>query len=183
MDTWWYVNIWFLGIGYFVEKWVFVDLDVRYSAIEFSSICLFSWIENGRLWLFVSCWDKKEETFYMDVDMTCSWSQWFLCVLLLWIFDMLIMITFFVYWWIFDTFLNSWMHINYFRQVIFVDICGYLCVNSFETYESVLVICAGATNVFSWDLFAGFLVPFVRFWVSECLVWELGGTYLYSFVL
>ena len=65
---------------------------------------------------------------------------------------------------------HFWTHefiLTIFRQVIFVDICGYLCVNSFETYGSVLVICVGATNVFSWDLFIGFVVPLVRFWVSE----------------
>ena len=62
---------------------------------------------------------------------------------------MLIMITFFLficgYWTWF------WTHefiLTIFRQVIFVDICGYLCVNSFETCGSILVICAGATNVF-----------------------------------
>ena len=74
-----------------------------------------------------------------------------------------------------------WTHeciLTIFRQVIFVDICGYLCVNSFETYGSVLVICAGATNVFLEDLFVGIVVLLVRFLVSGCLVWELGGAYL-----
>ncbi|KAL6340170.1 hypothetical protein AAG906_040606 [Vitis piasezkii] len=33
------------------------------------------------------------------------------------------------------------------RQVIFVDICGYLCVNSFETCGSVLVICAEKVGI------------------------------------
>ena len=55
---------------------------------------------------------------------------------------MLIMITFLCicgYWTWF------WTHeciLTIFRQVIFVDICGYLCVNSFETCGSALVICA-----------------------------------------
>ena len=66
----------------------------------------------------------------------------------LWIFDMLIMITFLC---IYGYLTWFWTHeciLTIFRQVIFVDICGYLCVNSFETCGSVLVICAGATNVF-----------------------------------
>ncbi|RVW79775.1 Retrovirus-related Pol polyprotein from transposon RE1 [Vitis vinifera] len=33
------------------------------------------------------------------------------------------------------------------RQVIFVDICGYLCVNSFETCGSVLVICVEKVGI------------------------------------
>ena len=43
--------------------WMFIDLDMRYSAIALSSICLFSWIERGRLWPFVSFWDKKGERY------------------------------------------------------------------------------------------------------------------------
>ena len=61
---------------------------------------------------------------------------------------MLIMITFLC---ICGNWAWFWTHdciLTIFRQVIFVDICGYLCVNSFETWGSVLVICAGATNVF-----------------------------------
>ena len=61
--------------------------------------------------------------FYMDVDMTCNWSWQFLCVLLLWIFDMLIMITFLC---ICGYVTCYWTHeciLTIFRQVIFVDIC------------------------------------------------------------
>ena len=61
---------------------------------------------------------------------------------------MLIMITFLC---ICGNWAWFWTHdciLTIFRQVIFVDICGYLCVNSFETCGSVLVICAGDTNVF-----------------------------------
>ena len=66
----------------------------------------------------------------------------------LWIFDMLIMITFLCIYGYLKWFWTHECILTIFRQVIFVDICGYLCVNSFETCGSVLVICAGATNVF-----------------------------------
>ena len=90
----------------------------------------------------------------------------------LWIFDILIMITFFLficgYW---TWFWTNECILTIFRQVIFVNICGYLCVNSFETCGSVLVICACASNVF---LEIYLLVPLVRFWVSEWLYMRVG---------
>ena len=44
METWWHVDTWFLGIWHFAEMWMFFYLYVRYSTIELSSLCLFSWI-------------------------------------------------------------------------------------------------------------------------------------------
>ena len=85
MDTWWYVNTWFLSIWHFVEMWMFIDLDMRYSAIALSSICLFSWIEKGRLWPFVSFWDKKRERrcsyYFGDWISTWWWLFWILDIL------------------------------------------------------------------------------------------------------
>ena len=57
----------------------------------------------------------------------------------LWIFDILIMITFFLficgYW---TWFWTNECILTIFRQMIFVDICGYLCVNLFKSCGSAL---------------------------------------------
>ena len=129
--------------------------------------------------LFVSFWDKKGETFYtwyvVDHDIVfCALDIWYVdhdhIVLYLWILDMVV--------------LTHECILTIFGQVIFGDICGYLCVNLFKSCGSALDY-VQVLLMFFLTFICRYCSTFgevLSEWVALYESW-VGITYLYLFVL